>query len=69
MEQHACPYCFLSFEGLDDLKAHVIAEHKTEPLPKPPGVIELTVNGRVHELTVKPEWTLYQVIHDTLGLT
>ena len=69
MAKHVCPYCFLAFEGLDDLKAHVIAEHKTEPLPKPAGVIELTVNGRVHEITVEPEWTLYQVIHDTLGLT
>jgi aerobic-type carbon monoxide dehydrogenase small subunit (CoxS/CutS family) len=51
------------------MKGHVISVHKTEPLPKPPGWIALTVNGRAYELMVEPEWTLYQVIHDRLGLT
>jgi aerobic-type carbon monoxide dehydrogenase small subunit (CoxS/CutS family) len=29
----------------------------------------LTVNGSVHTLHVEPEWTLYYLIHDRLGLT
>ena len=64
-----CPYCAAVFSSFEALKTHVISEHKTEPLPRPPGVVTLTVNGRVHELKVQPEWTLYQVIHEKLGLT
>ena len=64
-----CPYCSAAFDTLDDLKAHVVAVHKTDPLPKPDGLIQLTVNGQTHELMVAPQWTLYQVIHDRLGLT
>ena len=64
-----CPYCAAVFDNFEELKTHVITGHKTEPLPRPPGLIEITVNGRVHELTVQPEWTLYQVVHDRLGLT
>ena len=65
----ACPYCAAVFEAFEDLKAHVVAVHKTEPLPKPDGWIQLTINGQLHELKVAPEWTLYHVIHDRLGLT
>ena len=64
-----CPYCSAVFDSFDDLKAHVVAAHKTDPLPKPDGQIQLTVNGQTHELMVAPESTLYQVIHDRLGLT
>ncbi len=64
-----CPYCSAVFDSFDDLKAHVIAVHKTDPLPKPHGLIQLTVNGQTHELMVAPESTLYQVIHERLGLT
>ena len=64
-----CPYCAVVFDSFEELKRHVISEHKTEPLPLPPGVITLIVNGETHELKVQPEWTLYQVIHDRLGLT
>ena len=64
-----CPYCSAAFETFDGIKAHVVAVHKTEPLPKPDGLVQLTVNGQSHELKVRPEWTLYQVIHDHLGLT
>lgn len=69
MSGNVCPYCSVIFDSFDDLKAHVIAEHKTEPLPKPAGVIDFTVNGQIYEFKVEPEWTLYQVIHDMLGLT
>jgi aerobic-type carbon monoxide dehydrogenase small subunit (CoxS/CutS family) len=64
-----CPYCAVVFDSFEELKRHVIGEHKTEPLPRPPGIITLIVNGETHELKVQPEWTLYQVIHDRLGLT
>jgi aerobic-type carbon monoxide dehydrogenase small subunit (CoxS/CutS family) len=64
-----CPYCSIAFDTLEELKAHVISLHKTQPLPKPEGWITLKVNGQDHELKVEPEWTLYQVIHDKLGLT
>ena len=64
MSGNVCPYCSVIFDSFDDLKAHVIAEHKTEPLPKPAGVIDFSVNGQIYEFKVEPEWTLYQVIHD-----
>jgi aerobic-type carbon monoxide dehydrogenase small subunit (CoxS/CutS family) len=67
--KNLCPYCGISFSSLGKLKTHVVAEHGTEPLPKPEGVIRLVVNGEDYKLKVEPEWTLYQVIHDTLGLT
>ena len=67
--RNLCPYCSNAFGTFEEMKAHVISVHKTEPLPKPEGLITLMVNGQSHELMVEPEWTLYQVIHDKLGLT
>jgi len=67
--RNLCPYCSTSFDTLEGLKAHVISVHKTEALPKPDGWITMQINGQAHELKVEPEWTLYQVIHDKLGLT
>jgi len=64
-----CPYCSGAFDSFEELKLHVLVEHQGEPLPKPPGTVTLTVNDRNHELQVEPETTLYQVIHDRLGLT
>ena len=49
-----CPYCAEAFEAFDDLKAHVVTAHQTDPLPKPDGLIRLTVNGQNHELMVAP---------------
>ena len=66
---YLCPYCSTTFKTFEELKAHVIAEHKTEPLPQPEGLIKLTINGGVYEVRVEPEWTLYYLIHDRLGLT
>ena len=64
-----CPYCAAAFDSFEELKTHVITAHKNEPLPRAPGAVALTVNGQLHALKVRPEWTLYQVIHDRLGLT
>lgn len=67
--RYLCPYCSMSFSSHEELKTHVIADHRTEPLPRLEGLIELTINGEIYELMVEPEWTLYYVIHDKLGLT
>jgi aerobic-type carbon monoxide dehydrogenase small subunit (CoxS/CutS family) len=63
-----CPYCARRFDAHEALKAHVVAEHGTEPLPKPHGLIGLTVNGQRYELKVEPNVTLYSLIHDEMGL-
>jgi len=67
--RYLCPYCATVFETLDDLKTHVFAEHKNEPLARPEGLIRLIINGDVHEVRVEPNWTLFQLLHDKLGLT
>jgi len=64
-----CPYCRAVFDTVEKLKTHIIAEHGTEPLPRPEGLIALRVNGERYELQVEPNVTLYTVIHDRLGLT
>jgi aerobic-type carbon monoxide dehydrogenase small subunit (CoxS/CutS family) len=66
---YLCPYCSRTFKTFEEVRAHVIAEHKTEPLPQPEGLIKLSINGGVYEVQVEPEWTLYYLIHDRLGLT
>jgi len=65
----ACPYCSMTFVNHDEVKAHVVAEHGAEPLPKPPGIITITVNGERHERRVEANTTLYNLIHDEMGLT
>jgi aerobic-type carbon monoxide dehydrogenase small subunit (CoxS/CutS family) len=67
--KYPCPYCTASFSTLERLRAHVVAEHANEPLARPEGWINLTVNGQSYELKAEPNWTLYTVIHDKLGLT
>ena len=64
-----CPYCHIPCDTVDALKEHIITTHSTEPLPRPPGAIRLTVNGQQYDLTVEPNVTLATLIHDTLGLT
>lgn len=64
-----CPYCFCPVESFESLKTHVLAEHQAEPVPGPEGLIRLTVNGQPYEIIVEAEWTLYQLLHDRMGLT
>jgi aerobic-type carbon monoxide dehydrogenase small subunit (CoxS/CutS family) len=66
---YACPYCAKVFDSSEGLTGHVITDHKTDPLPSSDDFIRLTINGQVYELEVEPQWTLYQLIHDRLGLT
>ena len=68
MESYLCPYCSVRLDTFESLKAHVLALHSTEPLPLPDGVIRLTINGQPYQLHVEPEWTLYHLVHDRLGL-
>ena len=63
-----CPYCSQLMSSFEALKTHVLAEHKAEPVPEPEGLINLTVNGESHSILVEPEWTLYQLLHDRMGL-
>ena len=64
-----CPYCSTTWETFDSLKAHVLGEHETEPVPAQDGMIGLTINGQAYQVKVDPEWTLYDLIHDRIGLT
>jgi aerobic-type carbon monoxide dehydrogenase small subunit (CoxS/CutS family) len=66
---HPCPYCATRFEDHEALKAHVVAEHGTEPLPKPYGLISLIVNHQNYEFKVEANTTLYELVHDQMGLT
>ena len=63
-----CPYCSTTWETFETFKAHVLGEHQAEPVPTPDGLIALTVNGQAYEVQVQPEWTLYDLIHDKMGL-
>jgi aerobic-type carbon monoxide dehydrogenase small subunit (CoxS/CutS family) len=64
-----CPYCATTCDSVEALKSHVLAQHKAQPLPKPEGRISLTVNEQIYHVHVEPEWTLYYLIHEKLGLT
>ena len=68
-KKYICPYCETAFDSLDDIRNHVLAVHGTEPLPEHDGVVTLTISGEQYKLRVEPEWTLYELIHDKIGLT
>jgi aerobic-type carbon monoxide dehydrogenase small subunit (CoxS/CutS family) len=67
--RYLCPYCATAFDVHEALKAHVVDQHGTAPLPRPHGLINFTVNGQRHEFRVEPNVTLYNLIHDQMGLT
>ena len=68
-DSYLCPYCSVKLVTFQALKTHVVTAHSTEPLPLPEGVIRLTINGQAYQIHVEPEWTLYYLVHDLLGLT
>lgn len=68
-KKHICPYCGEVFDTTDGLKGHIFQMHKGRGLPIPEGWIRLTVNKSEYNLRVEPNWTLYYLIHDVLGLT
>ncbi len=68
-KKYVCPYCGEVFDAADGLKEHVFKMHKGHGLPVPEGGIRLTINKSEYEFKVEPNWTLYYLIHDVLGLT
>jgi aerobic-type carbon monoxide dehydrogenase small subunit (CoxS/CutS family) len=66
---YVCPYCATKCDTFEGLKSHVLEQHKAQPLPTPEGHIRLTLNGQEYTIHVEPEWTLYHLIHERLGLT
>ncbi len=64
-----CPYCGETLGSHDDLKGHVFKTHKGRGLPVAEGRISLTVNKEVYTFQVEPNWTLYYLVHDIIGLT
>jgi aerobic-type carbon monoxide dehydrogenase small subunit (CoxS/CutS family) len=66
---YPCPYCAERFDAHEALKAHVVAEHGAEPLPRPQGLVSLTINGQAYQHIVDANVTLYDLIHDRIGLT
>jgi len=69
IKSFTCPYCGESHAAAEDLKGHVFKSHKGRGLPAPEGRIKLTINKSEYEFHVKPNWTLYYLVHDKLGLT
>ncbi len=68
-QSYPCPYCATRCDTFDGLKSHVLERHKAQPLPTPEGHIRININGQEYRMHVEPEWTLYCLIHDKLGLT
>jgi aerobic-type carbon monoxide dehydrogenase small subunit (CoxS/CutS family) len=66
---YVCPYCTAKFSDFEALRSHLVSGHTGQPVPEPADVIRLTINGELHKFRVEPEWTLYYLIHDIVGLT
>ena len=66
---YLCPYCATKCDTFEALRSHVLERHKAQPLPTPEGHIRLTINCQEYTIHVEPEWTLYYLIHEKLGLT
>jgi aerobic-type carbon monoxide dehydrogenase small subunit (CoxS/CutS family) len=67
-DKYLCPYCSATYSGFDTLKTHVLSEHSGEELPQPDGLVNLVINTKKQLVLVQPEWTLYYLLHDKLGL-
>jgi len=67
VSKEVCFYCSATFDTFEELKAHVMAEHKMEPVPEPEELIRLTINGQAYQVEVEPNWTLNYLLHDKLG--
>ena len=69
LAKYSCPYCAAVFDAYEGIKTHILSAHIAEPLPEPEGIIHLTINGQKYRMQVEPDWTLYYLLHDQLGLT
>jgi carbon-monoxide dehydrogenase small subunit len=61
-----CPIDGMEFDTLAELQIHFQATHPTEEAI--PGLITLNVNGSLHTIQVKSNWTLLYVLREILGL-
>ncbi len=68
LARYSCPYCLRAFDSFEAIKSHIIHNHGAESLPQPEGTISITINRQKYKLQVEPDWTLYYLIHDKLGL-
>jgi aerobic-type carbon monoxide dehydrogenase small subunit (CoxS/CutS family) len=68
LEKFSCPYCGDVLDTREAVKLHILSVHKEVPPPEPEGTIHITINGQEYKIRVEPEWTLYQLIHDRIGL-
>ena len=68
--KYICPYCSVTFDTFDTLKAHVAAERPRIPEEI---LIKLMVNGELYELKegdgIQPWHTLAYTLRETLGLS
>lgn len=69
LKRYECPYCGETFASFEELKKDIIANHKGRSLPVSEGMIRLNVNNSEHRFHVEPNETLYEIIHNKLGLT
>jgi len=69
LTRYSCPYCQDAFESFEAIKSHILAAHAMEALPEPEGPFRVTINGQKYKFQVEPDWTLYYLIHDVIGLT
>ena len=69
LQRLTCPHCGPTFASFEALRDHMLAHHRGVCLLTAEGRITVNVNGSDHTLRVEPDWTLYQLIHDRLGLT
>ena len=64
-----CPVCEHESDSLEALQSHYRAEHGETPPNAALNIIRIKVNDRPYVIQVKPSQTLYEIIHDELGLT
>ena len=64
--KYVCPYDGQEFDTLAELQAHIESEHREEAPSL--NVVNLTVNGKAHEIQVKPNETLQQTLRERLGI-
>ncbi len=69
MNNIVCPHCNQMFDTLEEMKEHILTNHRSSSLPAPQGQIRMSINEREYILNVKPNMTLYDLIHNQIGLT
>jgi len=68
VSKFVCPACEQESDSLAELQSHFKDTHGEEPALAALNIAKFNVNGRPYEVQVKPSQTLYEVIHDVLGL-